>query len=599
MKKIYHNFSEKLKSFAIGLLLLTGLVSFNGQAQTITLLSPNGGENWVAGTYREVSWSGSDLSSNLRLHFSPDGGDNWYYLADVPSSPDGGIFPVWAPNFVTTNALLKISDFLNPSFSDVSDAPFTITVIPITIYQPATGSVVFVNTPTYVNWYLYESGITLLNAEISTDNGQTFTPLAQNINAQLGYTYLVLSATPAEQCILKLYNALDPSEFTLSTVFTISNIPVYSLTSPSGGEIVNVFSPLTISWEVENPYSEYCELEYSTNNGLTWTFINNGINNGNSGSYVWNTPNVNSDECIIRIRDSYAYTSINTSAAFTIMPFPETPICMVTVDSLTNQNVIIWEKPVSGLITDFLVYRESSQANVYEVIGTVAYNDEPVITDFDSNPSVRPYRYKIGFVDSENRVFPAGDYHQTIHLTISQGVGGNWNLIWTPYTGFDFASYKILRKSGSGSYQQISTISSSFNSYTDFDAPSGDVAYIVAIERSGPCNTGLRTSGYTEVWSNEASLNPVSISDNKTVNFSVYPVPANDLINIQFADTADGSVNLTITDLAGRAIYSRDYAEVNAGQVHSFSTSEMVEGIYMLNVVSKDSKSTRKIVIRH
>ncbi len=599
MKKIYFSFSEKLKSLVIGLLLLIGLMPFTGQTQSITLLAPNGGETWVYYSLKEVSWTGQNLSSNIRLEFSPDGGITWSYFADLPSGPNGGIHPVSVPYYNTTNALFRIFDFSDPSVSDISDAPFTVIVPPISIYQPATGSIVFANTPTYVNWIVNEPGISLINAEISIDNGLTFVPVAQNINAFYGYAYLTLSDTPAESCILKLYNAMDPSEFSLSTVFTISNIPVYSLTSPSGGEIVNVFSPLTISWEVENPYSEYCELEYSTNNGLTWTFINNGINIGNSGSYVWNTPNVNSEECIIRIRDSYAYTSINTSAAFTIMPFPETPICMVTVDSLTNQNAIIWEKPVSGLITDFLVYRETSQANVYEVIGTVAYNEEPVITDFDSNPSVRPYRYKIGFVDSENRVFPASDYHQTIHLTISQGVGGNWNLIWTPYTGFDFASYKILRKTGSGSYQQISTISSSFNSYTDFDAPSGDVAYIVAIERSGPCNTGLRISGYTEVWSNEASLNPVSISDKKNVNFSVYPVPANDLINIQFADTADGSVNLSITDLAGRVIYSRDYADVNAGQVYTFSTSEMAEGIYMLNVVSKDSKSTQKIVIRH
>jgi len=599
MKKIYCSISEKLKSLAIGLLLLTGLVPFNGQAQTITLLSPNGGENWVAGTYREVSWSGNNLSNDLRLHFSPDGGGNWYYLADVTSTPVGGIFPVWAPNIVSTNVLLKITDFLNPSVSDVSDAPFTITVIPIIIYQPATGSIVFVNTPTYVNWYLFETGITLLNAELSTDNGQTFTPLAQNINAQLGYTYLVLSATPAEQVILKLYNAMDPSEFSLSSVFTISNVPVYSLTSPSGGEIVNVFSPLTISWEVENPYSEYSELEYSTNNGLTWVFINNGISIGNSGSYVWSTPNINSRECRIRIRDSYAQTSIATSETFTIMPYPETPICMVTVDSLTNQNVIIWEKPVSGLISDFLVYRETSQANVYEVIGTVAYNEEPVITDIDSNPSVRPYRYKIGFVDSENRVFPAGDYHQTIHLTINQGVGGNWNLIWTPYIGFDFASYKILRKTGSGSYQQISTISSSFNSFTDFNAPSGDVAYIVAIQRSGACNAGSRSSTYLDVYSNAASLNPVSVANQKENNFSIYPVPANDLINIQFADTADGPVNLTIADLTGRIIYSRDYTEVNTGQVYSISTSGLAEGIYMLNVASKDNVNTKKIVIRH
>ncbi|MBK6962638.1 MAG: hypothetical protein IPH20_01550 [Bacteroidales bacterium] len=47
----------------------------------------------------------------------------------------------------------------------------------------------------------------------------------------MGYTYLVLADTPAETAILKLYNAQDPSEFCLSTPFTISQVPVYTLTS--------------------------------------------------------------------------------------------------------------------------------------------------------------------------------------------------------------------------------------------------------------------------------------------------------------------------------------------------------------------------------
>ncbi|MBK6962639.1 MAG: T9SS type A sorting domain-containing protein [Bacteroidales bacterium] len=362
---------------------------------------------------------------------------------------------------------------------------------------------------------------------------------------------------------------------------------------------MNVYSPLTISWTVENSYSDNCDLEFSTDNGETWAFLNNATSTGNYGSYVWTTPNLNSEECVIRIRDIYAFTSMDTSAAFTIMPFPETPLCMVTADSLTNYNVIVWEKPASGLIEDFLVYRETSQANVYEVIDTVGYNEEPVVTDFGSNPALRPYRYKVGFMDSENRVFPAGDYHQTIHLTISQGIGGNRNLIWTPYTGFDFSSYNILRKTGSGDFEQIATISSSFSSYTDFDAPSGDVAYIVAIDRPGVCNTGLRENGYTQVRSNEASLNLASVAGSKEVNFSVYPVPANDRISIQFGDNAMGSINLTITDVTGRIIYSGEYSDVRPGQVYSISTSEYTEGLYLLNLISAGNRSIKKIVVRH
>lgn len=222
-----------------------------------------------------------------------------------------------------------------------------------------------------------------------------------------------------------------------------------------------------------------------------------------------------------------------------------------------------------------------------------------MVTNCGSNPAVRPYRYEVGFIDMENRVFTAGDYHQTIHLTIGQGVGGSWNLNWTPYTGFDYSSYNILRKTGSGSYEQIATISNSFNSFTDFNAPRGDVSYILAIDRPGVCNTILRDNGYLDVRSTVASLNPGSVAGSEEVNFIVYPVPANGRISVQFGDNTNEMVRLTITDVTGRILYSGEYSDLRTGQVHSISTSGFEEGFYLLNVISAGSKSTRKIVVRH
>jgi trimeric autotransporter adhesin len=450
-----------------------------------------------------------------------------------------------------------------------------------------------------VNWTIYQQGITLLNAEISTDNGLTYSPLAQNLNAFLGYTYLILSETPANTCILKLYDASDPSTFSLSQVFQVIPAPVYTITSPVEGQIVNVNSFLTISWNVQNLYGAENYIEFSPDNGETWEVIAYGISQGTSGSVVWYTPNVSSDECLIRINDAYSLSSTDVSDVFTIMPYPETPVCMVTVDSLTNQNVIIWEKPDSDLIADFLIYKETDEANVYEVIDTVSYLESPIVTDFDSNPAIRPYRYKIGFRDSENRVFPAGDYHQTIHLTINQGVNNNWNLIWTPYTGFDYSSYKIMRRSGNGVFEQIASVSASFTSFTDFNAPSGDIAYMVKIVNPDGCDIGLRNAIYTDVYSNQASASLVSADNIRKTDLSVYPNPANDRISIQFGDNLEGTINLTITDVTGKIIYSGEYSDVRPGQVHSVNTSEYTEGIYLLNVISTDGRNTKKIVVRH
>ncbi|MBK6347295.1 MAG: T9SS type A sorting domain-containing protein [Bacteroidales bacterium] len=599
MKQNYNTIAQHLKSLIFGMFIFSVMIGSPVAAQTITLQTPNGGEVWDAGTVEVISWSGQNLSGIIRIEFSPDGGNSWLYCGEVPTAPAGGNASLGVPYFLTGNALLRVYDVTQPEVTDLSDAPFTVLIPAIFIWEPSGNSAVFANSPAQVYWILNVPDITLINAEISTDNGQTFTPVAQNLNAQMSYTYLELSDVPADSCILKLYNAEDPSEYGLSNLFAISPLPVYTLTSPAGGEIVNTYSSFTIAWDVENPYTAYNYLEFSSDNGETWEVIANGAARGNSGSVEWITPNVDSEECLIRITDSYAYSSNDTSAPFTILAYPETPVCMVTVDSLTNQNVIIWEKPVSDLIADFLVYKETDEANVYEVIDTVSYEEAPIVSDFGSNPAMRPYRYKIGFRDSENRVFPAGDYHQTIHLTINQGVNGNWNLIWTPYTGIDYTSYKIMRSSGNGDFEQIASVSASFSSFTDFDAPAGDIAYMVKIVNPEGCNTGLRNAVYTDIYSNQASASPVQVNDPGKTAFNIYPVPANDRISIQFGDNVKGTIRLTLTDVTGRVIYSTEYSDVRQGQVYSVNTSEFNEGIYLLNVISADSRNTRKIVVRH
>ncbi len=588
-----------LKSLVFGLLIFSSVTSTPALAQSLTIQTPNGGEVWTFGGTEIATWTGQNLSSAVKIEFSNNGGTNWWYFGEVPSGPSGGSASVSVPNTSTSNAVLRITDVANPSVSDISNAPFSVYVPAIFIWEPSANSAVFANSLSQVYWILNVTGITLLNVDISIDNGLTFTPVAQNLNALASYTYINLSDTPVEACILKLSNAENPSQYGLSEIFTISPLPVYTLTSPVGGEIINTFSPFAITWTLENPYSTINTLEFSSDNGETWEFIGNGNNQGYSGSFDWITPNVNSEECLIRISDGYAYSAIDTSAAFTILTFPETPVCMVSVDSLTNYNTIIWEKPVSNLIADFLVYKETDEANVYEVIDTVGYDEVPMVTDFGSNPAMRPYRYKIGFMDGENRVFPAGDYHQTIHLTISQGVNNNWNLIWTPYIGFNYSSYKILRKIGLQNYEQIATVSSSFNSYTDFNAPSKDVAYIVSIVRPGGCNPGLRNSDYSDVYSNVAANSLVSVAENKEVNFSVFPVPANDRINVQFGSDVTSSIKLNITDVTGRILYAEELIDPSPGKLHTINSSDYAEGIYLLHVISDGNRSTKKIVVRH
>ncbi len=598
MKTDQYTKSTTLKSFILGVILLSSMtMSLN--AQSLTIQTPNGGEVWTYGQSEIITWTGNNLSNSVMVYFSYDGGTNWWSYGQVPSGPNGGSATVSAPNVQTTNAIINLTDVINPDATDMSDEPFTVYVPPIIIWSPAQGDVIFNNTVSSVFWVINTTGINLLNAELSNDNGQTYTLIGENINAQEGYTFLFFSTTPSDSCIIRLYNVEDPAEYGLSAIFTIATPPVYTLTSPQGGEIVNTFSPFLITWTVENPYGPYCYLEYSEDSGQTWEIIDNAMNEGNSGSYEWFTPNVESEECLVRITDSYSFTSVDTSGMFTILMFPETPVCMVSVDSLTNYNVVIWEKPVSDMIADFLVYKETDEFNVYEVIDTVGYEEIAMVTDSGSNPGMRPYRYKIGFIDVENRLFPAGDYHQTIHLTINQGVNDSWNLIWTPYIGIDYTSYKIMRKTDADDFEQIATVSASFSSFTDFNAPPGEVFYMIKIEHPDGCNPASRDGEYASVYSNVASNSIVSVSENKDLDFTIYPIPADKQLHVSFGENITGKARLIISDLTGRMVYSKDINGARPGQVQSINSLNFKEGMYVLRLTSEGNSAIRKIVIKH
>jgi hypothetical protein len=564
----------------------------------MTVTSPNGGETWNYGESTIVSWTGSNLPLYIYIDVSTDGGATWMNIGYSNSEPTGGSALVWVPYVTSDNALIKIYDPYYPEANDVSDAFFTIFVPPVIVNYPYEGQQFYNTSDMYTSWMAIDAE--LVNIELSSDNGQTYNTVAENIDANLSYYYFTINASPSEACILKVSDASDPTQFGLSQTFTILEAPVITLTAPAGGEIFNTESPVTITWLYNNPESYYIFLEYSTDNGQTWNYISYVPNDLGGGSYSWYTPVVNSQECLIRVTDYYLGFVKDTSAAFTILPFPQTPICMVSVDSTTNHNIIVWEKPVSDMINQFIVYKESNEANVYEVMGTVDYNSPAVITDSNSNPTMKPYRYKLGFSDAAGNIFPMSDFHQTIHLTINQGVGNTWNLIWSDYVGFEVSSYNIHRKTANGSYEQLASISGSFNSYTDLTAPAGAVYYVVEVPNPGGCNAASREDDYSSTYSNVATNSTLSIGGpENTLSVSVYPNPANSQINVIAGQELSGNQEITLTDLLGKKVYTARVSDLRPGMKHMINAEALREGIYILKVSSNNGSYTGKVIVKH
>ncbi len=458
------------------------------------------------------------------------------------------------------------------------------------------GQEYYIKDDMWISW-LTAADITDVNIELSTDSGSTWVTVAQNIDADNGWYEWLISGTPSSNCLIRISDADDASRYGISEQFTLLETPIITLNNPTGNEIWNTDSTYTISWTYNNPNAYYVYIDFSADNGQTWNYLGYSINENGQGSVEWTTPVVESDYYLIRVQDSYLDFVSDTSGAFAIRTFPNTPICIVSVDSATNKNIVVWDKPIDNLIDSFVVYKESDMTGIYTSIGTVDYNSSAVFIDTNSNPAVKSYRYRLGFSDADSNIYPMGTFHQTIHLSINKGVGGYWNLIWTDYLGIPVSTYNIYRSSEGTSYEMIGNISSSFNSFTDVNAPIGDVFYYIEVVNQNGCNFVLRN--ISSSFSNIATNRVLGIVNSKIdIAAQIYPNPTDNVVNLKLG-VSEQSYNIQMVDLTGKVVLNEVIVNNTVAQTYKFSTSDLYDGFYFLKISTGKSTTARKLIVRH
>ncbi len=90
-----------------------------------------------------------------------------------------------------------------------------------------------------------------------------------------------------------------------------------TLGSPNGTETLKAGTVHRISW-VSEYISNNVALEYSLNNGTTWTPITTSV--FNEYYFDWLVPNVNSTKCRVRVKDVDEYPGDESDRVFTIVP---------------------------------------------------------------------------------------------------------------------------------------------------------------------------------------------------------------------------------------------------------------------------------------
>jgi len=261
-------------------------------------------------------------------------------------------------------------------------------------------------------------------------------------------------------------------------------------------------------------------------------------------------------------------------------------ICVVTVDSISFKNMVIWEKH-ADISSSYNVYKEIS-IDTYSLVGNVSYDSASCFIDYNSVPESHGYKYKISVIDTFGYESVKSYYHKTMNLVIST-FGSTMGLSWTPYedeSGFFVPDmYFIYRGSQPNNMQLLDSISASFTSYNDnnvFDS----YYYMVSVRKPGGCNVTGRNN--SESFSNKKLNFDSGVNDFQIKSLSIYPNPANDKLSINIEEKA----TLEIINVQGQIVDTKNLTEKS----NNLDLSNLVSGVYTLRIKTDRGIAIRKLI---
>ncbi len=268
-------------------------------------------------------------------------------------------------------------------------------------------------------------------------------------------------------------------------------------------------------------------------------------------------------------------------------------ICVISVDSTSTFNRIVWEKQNSPLLDSIFIYRDI--VGTYQKVGAVGQEDlsEFVDSASNANPSLTSYRYKIEALDTCGSLFGLSDFHETMHLTINQGINNEINLIWDSYQGFAYPYYRIWRTNpaNNNEWEVIDSVSNASNTYTDLTPPSGGaLSYRIEVVSPYPCTSTESINTYTSTLSNTKSTATIGVTEyGAEGRYVLFPNPSSGMV--QLKGPLKGA-EVAIYDGSGKLISERNNCTSN-----ELFWQSLDSGFYTVRIIKNDEVSSLKLVV--
>ncbi|MCB9059407.1 MAG: VCBS repeat-containing protein [Calditrichae bacterium] len=180
-----------------------------------------------------------------------------------------------------------------------TSATFNTSTSAITVTSPNGGEEVVTGETFNITWNV--NGIANVRIDYSTDAGSNWKNIVASTAAGSGQFTWTVPNDLSNQALIRISDATDTDIFDISdNTFVILNRYI-TIVHPNGGEIFFVDSSYFVDYYT--PHESDFRIEFSTNNGQSWTQI--GVENSSYGdqSTLWTIPDMESTQCLVKVSD--------------------------------------------------------------------------------------------------------------------------------------------------------------------------------------------------------------------------------------------------------------------------------------------------------
>lgn len=107
----------------------------------------------------------------------------------------------------------------------------------------------------------------------------------------------------------------------------------------------------------------------------------------------------------------------------------------------------------------------------------------------------------------------------------------------------------------------------------------------------------IQDAGTKEVFQSASNMQSIGILENlQALDFSVYPNPANDFVNIRFNEN-NTDISIELINALGQTVYSEAIEDTYMGESVELNISSLKTGIYIVKVATEGKLTSQKLVI--